>query len=320
MSSIAVSIICNTYNHEAYIQKALESFVMQKTNFAFEVLIHDDASTDKTADIIREYEEKYPDIIKPIYQTENQYSKGVNISNVYQYSRAKGKYFAFCEGDDYWIDPCKLQKQFDAMEQHPELDMCAHAAICVDAQSRKQTSVISPKSQDSILTVEEVIKGEGGYVATNSLLYRRVIGLEIPRFRAYLPLDYTMQIQGSLRGGMLYLKESMSAYRVFVPGSWTVRTRLDPQKRKAFYEKRKQMLLFLDEDTNYAYSDVIRDRILENEFLEILDLNCNKSLLSKKYRPFFKARSPKEQLKIRIKILFPFLVSIKRSVWKLKHK
>lgn len=91
MEEIAVSVLCLVYNHEKYLRKCLDGFVNQKTNFKFEVIINDDASTDKSADIIREYEEKYPDIIKPIYQTENQYSKGVKLSAVYQYPRVKGK-------------------------------------------------------------------------------------------------------------------------------------------------------------------------------------------------------------------------------------
>lgn len=119
-----VSICCITYNHEPYIRDCLEGFMMQKTSFPFEVLIHDDASTDHTADIIREYEAKYPDIIKPIYQTENQYSKGVSINRIFNYSRAQGKYIARCEGDDYWIDPLKLQKQFDFMEKNPDYSIC----------------------------------------------------------------------------------------------------------------------------------------------------------------------------------------------------
>jgi len=105
-----VSICCITYNHEKYIRDAIEGFLMQKTLFPIEILIHGDASTDKTADIIKEYEVKYPDIIKPIYQTENQFSKGVSISATYQFPRARGKYIAICEGDDYWTDPHKLQK------------------------------------------------------------------------------------------------------------------------------------------------------------------------------------------------------------------
>jgi glycosyltransferase involved in cell wall biosynthesis len=119
-----VSISCMTYNHAPYIRQCLEGFLMQKIDFPIEVLIHDDASTDGTVDIIREYEQKYPEIIKPIYQTENQYSKGIDVFTVYNISRARGKYIAICEGDDYWIDPYKLQKQVDFLEKNSEYGMC----------------------------------------------------------------------------------------------------------------------------------------------------------------------------------------------------
>lgn len=126
MTKPLVSVCCLTYNHENYIRECLDSFIMQKTNFAFEVLIHDDASTDKTADIIREYEVKYPNIIKPIYQTENQYSKGVKPTFEFNFPRAQGKYIAMCEGDDYWTDPLKLQKQIDFLEAHPDYVLSCH--------------------------------------------------------------------------------------------------------------------------------------------------------------------------------------------------
>ncbi|MDH1881984.1 glycosyltransferase family A protein [Empedobacter sp. GD03797] len=121
---IVVSIICDCYNHEKYIAQALDGFLMQNCDFKFEVLIHDDASTDNSAAIIKEYELKYPEIIKPIYQKENQYSKKVNIWKDYQFSRAKGKYIAICEGDDYWIDPLKLQKQVDFLENNEDYSSC----------------------------------------------------------------------------------------------------------------------------------------------------------------------------------------------------
>ena len=127
-----LSIICITYNHKDFIRQALEGFVMQKTNFKFEVLIHDDASTDGTADIIREYEAKYPDIIKPIYQKENQFSKGVHILKTFIYPRVLGKYVALCEGDDYWTDPNKLQKQVDFLEAHPEYSGCFHVLAIIN--------------------------------------------------------------------------------------------------------------------------------------------------------------------------------------------
>ena len=120
---IMVSILTLAYNHEPYIRQCLDGIVMQRTNFRFELLIHDDASTDETANIIREYEKKYPDIIKPIFQKENQYSKKVPIGATYLYPRAKGKYIALCEGDDYWTDPYKLQKQVDFLENHPEYSL-----------------------------------------------------------------------------------------------------------------------------------------------------------------------------------------------------
>ena len=117
------SIRCLAYNQEQYIRQCLDGFVMQQTNFPFEIIVHDDASTDGTQGIIREYERKYPEIIKPIYQKENQYSKGGRISIRFNIPRAKGKYIAFCEGDDYWIDPLKLQKQVDLLENDISIGM-----------------------------------------------------------------------------------------------------------------------------------------------------------------------------------------------------
>ena len=125
-NEIMVSICCITYNHESYIADALEGFLMQKTDFKYEILIHDDASTDKTAEIIRKYELMHPDIIKPIYQHINQYSKGVKILPKYLYSMAKGRYIALCEGDDYWTDENKLQIQFDCLENNPNAVCCYH--------------------------------------------------------------------------------------------------------------------------------------------------------------------------------------------------
>lgn len=126
MDSPLVSICCLTFNHEPYIRECLDGFLMQKTSFPFEILIHDDASTDRTPVIIKEYEKKYPGIIKPIYQTENQHKKKIGISRTFQFPRAKGKYIALCEGDDYWTDPNKLQIQVDFLENNEEFAFCCH--------------------------------------------------------------------------------------------------------------------------------------------------------------------------------------------------
>lgn len=131
-----VSICCITYNHASYIRECLNGFVMQETNFPLEIIIHDDASTDGTAEIIKEYEEKYPGIVKPIYQEENQYSKGIRgITAKYTFPKAQGKYIALCEGDDYWTDPLKLQKQVNYLEQNPSIAICYHHVDYVDERN-----------------------------------------------------------------------------------------------------------------------------------------------------------------------------------------
>lgn len=140
IDSPLVSICCITYNHEKYIGDAIEGFLMQETDFPIEIIIHDDASFDDTPKIIKKYEEKFPSLIKPIYQRENQYSKGIRPSPNYVWPQARGKYLALCEGDDYWSDPLKLQKQVEFLEKNNSFNMCVHGT--------------------SILNNEEIIKME----------------------------------------------------------------------------------------------------------------------------------------------------------------
>jgi len=115
---IMVSVVCITYNQVSYIEKAFKSFLMQKTNFKFEIIIHDDASSDGTKDILKKYSSLFPDKIILILQDKNQYSQGINIFNSYIYPIVRGKYIALCEGDDFWTDSNKLQIQFNYMENN----------------------------------------------------------------------------------------------------------------------------------------------------------------------------------------------------------
>ena len=132
MQNSLVSICCTAYNHAKFISECLDGFLLQKTNFNFEVLIHDDASTDGTQDIIKAYQAKYPNIIKPIFQTDNQYSKGVKPFIKYLFPASQGKYIAMCEGDDYWTDPMKLQKQVDFLEENEDFVGVFHNTACID--------------------------------------------------------------------------------------------------------------------------------------------------------------------------------------------
>ncbi len=318
--TVEVSIICCTYNHEKYIRKALEGFISQKTSFKYEVLIHDDASTDNTAEIIREYEKKYPEIIRPIYQTENQYSKEVSITEEILCPKAKGKYIALCEGDDYWTDPYKLQKQFDALEKHPEIDICAHSTDMYNEHLCRVTRALSPSETDIILPVDKVILGGGGYVGTCSLFLRRSLYDNLPAFMKFLSYDYTTQIYGALRGGMLYLAETMSVYRYLCDNSWTSTMPYNINMVKKLNTKLLHMYELLDEYTEGKYSDVIANKILSDEFNLYVLIGPYKLALDSKFKEIHKKQPFKLMLKLRIKATFPILLKLKNRIIKRKIK
>lgn len=188
---------------------------MQKTDFPFEILIHDDASTDDSAQIIREYETAYPDLIFPIYQTQNQYSQGVPIEASFQYPRAKGKYIALCEGDDYWTDPLKLQKQVNYMEAHPECTMCFGNAM-EHWEGTDRPDKVFANITDRDYASEELT--HGWFISTATVLLKKQV-VESDLFKLYiadrkiitgdLPLWLTCAAMGKVHG----LPDIFSVYR-----------------------------------------------------------------------------------------------------------
>ena len=172
--NVLVSIRCAVYNHERFLRQCLDGFVMQKTSFRFEAIVHDDASTDGCAAIIREYAEKYPDIIVPIYETENQYSK--DRSSIFRIltEHSHGKYFASCEGDDYWTDPLKLQKQVDYMESHPECQLCfTNAMMHWEDESGKPDKLFAPHLEERDYEGPEMV--DDWITPTASFVYRESV-------------------------------------------------------------------------------------------------------------------------------------------------
>ena len=224
---ILVSISCLTYNHFPYIRQCLNGFIMQRTTFAFEVLIHDDASTDGTAEIIREYELRYPNIVKPIYQIENQYSKGVKVQRVYNYPRAKGKYIAFCEGDDYWSDPYKLQKQVDILENNPNATF-----VYTNFQTIEENGdyIIRPVYEDY---ARNSFSGDifgrlirGNFILTLTTCFRKDILFCDELVKAPVSLDYLWFLIASSKGPVYYIPDKTGCYRLQPNGL----TSLMPQK------------------------------------------------------------------------------------------
>jgi glycosyltransferase involved in cell wall biosynthesis len=259
-----VSISCITYNHELYIRDAIEGFLIQETDFPFEILIHDDASTDGTADIIREYETRYPDIIKPIYQIENQHSKGVKISVTYNYPRVSGAFIAVCEGDDFWTDPKKLQTQVEALDKYPECDITFHPAVAIDPTGTSQT-ICHYGSRVSVHPAERVIAGGGGYMPTASIVMKSHLIEPLTSFQKRFPGapvgDAITQAIGSAGGGAIYVPRSASVYRRMVPGSWSARKRAIPGSTSLYFFSIIEMNRNLDAFLEYRYHESFRTKV-----------------------------------------------------------
>jgi glycosyltransferase involved in cell wall biosynthesis len=306
-NEIKVSIVCNTYNHEKYIRDTLDSFVMQKTNFPFEILIHDDASTDSTVDIIREYEAKYPQLFNCIYQTENQYSKGGGISDKFQFPRANGDFVAICEGDDYWTDENKLQKQYDAMMKHPECDICAHRAQEVFANTKEIRRYVALADCDCVIPTGRVLDDDGTSIATNSMFIRKSALLKEYPFRKILTNDYCWQVAGALRGGLVFLNDCMSAYRFQADGSWTVKMAKDIDRKLRWYGRVQELMKQIDIDTNGQHHKELTNAQTRLEFKCLWFADKNREALNKKYRKFFNELSVKHRIRIIIKAIFPFV-------------
>lgn len=255
--SCVVSIVCATYNHEQYIREAIDSFLIQETDFPFEIIIHDDASTDNTPNIIKEYYLQYPDIIRPIYQKENQYSKGGFKPSVHAASYSRGKYIALCEGDDYWINKQKLQIQVEAMERHPEVDFSFHSAYCV------RNGVCDKKpswgyGRDSIFKLDAIIGYVGKFAPTSSYIIRREVLEKLPEwFYSIAPVgDVFIEIYGASRGGALYINKPMAVYRVDAVNAWSSDKRFDSKSYLDHWASMLESYLLLKKEF-VDYSEII---------------------------------------------------------------
>lgn len=217
-SAPLVAIECLAYNHGPYIRQCLDGFVMQKTDFPFIAIVHDDASTDDTAKIIREYAQNYPDIIKPILETENQYSKkdGALRKAIDRAMPKDAKYIAMCEGDDYWTDPYKLQKQVHILEQQKEYDLVYshykilydknNRLVCASMRNRPKGDVFKSLLLDNFITTNTVLIRYEAYV--------KAIANISSYSRSWLMGDYPLWLEVAKMGKFWYLPDVTTVYRV----------------------------------------------------------------------------------------------------------
>lgn len=253
-----VSIVCTTYNHGAYIKQALEGFVCQQTNFSFEIIVHDDASTDNTPLIIKEYEIKYPNLFRNIYRTENWYSQGKDIWRYLFKNKVRGKYIALCEGDDYWIDPLKLQKQVVFLEDNHDYTMCFHNAI-VYKEEIPDVSLFNLMKSDEDLSIHDAI--HKWLIPTASIVIRNDVVSNYPQWMPQIYSgDYSMILLARHLGKVRYQANISSVYRLnFSSSSLSSQMK---NKNILMLEQKILLLKGFNIGTKYQYNGEVEYRIL----------------------------------------------------------
>jgi len=255
-----VSISCTTYNHKNYIRDAIEGFLKQKAKFQFEILLHDDASTDGTNEIIKEYEHKYPDLIFPVYQKENQYSKGVVISPTFNWPRARGKYIALCEGDDYWTDPYKLQKQVELLERRSDCSACFTNALVYNEIINTQRKFIL-NLKEGILSDRDIFMKGGGLYPTASLVFRReAINYDDYRNINELFGDEILIMALAMNNKIYFIDEITCVYRRWEGGVYSKNS----MNKMYLVKHKKQIIIGLTKFMNFTdrpKKELIRNRI-----------------------------------------------------------
>ena len=315
-----VSISCITFNHGRYLREALDGFIMQETDFPIEILVHDDASTDDTIDIIREYTEKYPDIMVPMYEEHNQYSQGIsNISGVFNFPRARGRYIAMCEGDDFWTDPHKLAKQAAYMEAHPECSLCCHAAGIVSEDRAFRTSdSIRPFERSGTIEAERIISKKEN-IATASLFFRTEYAKSLPKWYFDCSVgDIPLQLAMLMHGNVYYFDEIMSMYRMGREGSWGQSMENDKAREKweKHFKDMQKLYQAFDEDTEGRYARAVDEAVRRSRFLIDIKEERKEAVLDAANAVFLKELPDTERRLLMLKCRHRGLYELMRNAYK----
>jgi glycosyltransferase involved in cell wall biosynthesis len=258
MKSTKVSFVCISYNQESYIAQTLEGFVSQKTDFKFEVIIADDKSTDNTPKIIKEYAARYPDIIKPILRNKN---LGPQRNFVDALQNTTGDYIALCEGDDFWTDTLKIQKQADFLDANSSYSIVFHP-VRVFFENREEGDTIFPEISDTkLFTLNSLLKNN--YIQTNSVMYRKIDYNKLSS--EVMPFDWYLHLSHVKDGKIGFINEVMSAYRRHAGGIWWQTTL---QSRDEIWKKHGSGYLVLYAELLKMYGHRAKSRRIIDESVE----------------------------------------------------
>jgi glycosyltransferase involved in cell wall biosynthesis len=243
-----VSVLVMTYNHEKFIRQALDSVAMQKTNFEYEILISEDCSTDRTREIVLQFEKAHPDKVRLLLSEKNIHSNEIVVRGI---RAARGEYIAMLDGDDYWTSPHKLQKQADFLDSHSECSLCFHNARIFHEDSGRDGSNWTPPGQKEISSLEDIWMGN--FIATCSTMFRRGLIGEIPEwYNDFFPItDWPLHILNAEHGRIGYIDEVMGVYRYHSGGLYSPFSESKKQQETLkFYRSINRYL-------NYRYNKII---------------------------------------------------------------
>ena len=253
--SFEVGVVCLTFNQVDYIAQCLESLVGQKTDFKYRVIVHDDASTDGTSDIARDFAARYPEKVVAIIQEKNVYSRGLSLLSFTAEYTHGCKYLAICEGDDWWESNSKLQRQYEYMENHPGCSACVHNVRYYDESKQRYVGVTPGCSEDRDYSLDEIIVGGGGLFGSNSFFYKVADSNMPDTYKGWGVGDYPRAIWLGSRGVVHCLKDELSSYRINAKGSWTSRHGSDPKLAKQTNDKIIAGLMKADEALSFSHHE-----------------------------------------------------------------
>lgn len=332
-----VSIVCITYNHEKYIKQALQSFVTQKTNFDFEVIIGEDHSSDNTKNIINEFKKKYPNIIKPKYNKKN---LGVMKNLVYSLKRARGKYISLCEGDDFFTNINKLQLQVNFLDKNPSYSICFHPVNVFFEEGSDKNFIYPYPDQDFKFTTQELLKFN--FISTNSVVYRNQNNYQnIPI--NIIPGDWFLHLYHAKVGKIGFMNKIMSSYRKHSNGLWwNYEKDIDRTLMKfgynqlsmyfkiiSLFKNKKQYKKIVFNNIDYIFNRLLQiDKNQNTKFIEKILINFPKEISdylinSNKYRSVNvekKLEKLKEITDSKLYKIWPVYTKIKKNLLKVVHK
>lgn len=331
MNEIMVTVCCITYNHAKFVRQCLESIMEQKTDFDFDILIHDDASTDGTREIIKEYINKYPKRFVPVLQKTNQYSQGNrSILIKYMLERARGQYIAVCEGDDFWCDRQKLQKQFELLQKHKNCNMCTHAVEILKEDGSSFGAMIPQRKipggeMEGKSLIHYLAYEDTHLFHTSSMFFeKKVIEADLKDMPSFLLAtaaeDRALFLYYAAKGNVFYTEECMSKYRIQSEGSWSQKNSQSKQHALRTDKELLRMINEFDEYTKgqfakevYAYQTLLNFRIFQHErrFKELLDI---------RYAKLFQGLGKKQKIYYKICACFPFAGDLYLKIKKSAHK